>query len=100
MLNATPELYESANENGPIRWIGPDASLATARDLRDLVGDDHDYRDSRHDPDSADPERPLARSVGGGVLGTHSPDCTGPVIAGRAQRLESPPLLQSMHKRA
>ena len=60
--------------------------------LGDLVGGDHGNGDRRRHLEAPGALR--------GLVGRRSPDGAGPVVAGRAQRLESPPLLQSMHKRA
>jgi len=79
----------AANAAVAIARLGGRAALAGP--MGGPAGDD-DNGDRRRHHEAPGPLR--------GLVGRHSPDGAGPVVPGRAQRLESPPLLQSMHKRA
>ncbi len=70
---------------------GPRGEAGDGEGLGHLVRDYHE--DGHEETDSGSPAADRAAR-------SRSPGDAGPVRAGRRQRLESPPLLQSMHKRA
>ncbi len=76
----------------PDQVDGPRGEPGDRERLGHLVGDHHRERDHDHHANAPGTSPRLA--------GDHSPGGAGPVLAGRPQRFDSPPLLQSMHKRA
>ena len=76
----------------PDQVDGPRGEPRDGERLGHLVGDQYGERDHDHHANAPGTSPRLA--------GDHSPGGAGPALAGRVQRFDSPPLLQSMHSRA